>query len=91
MCNTHVKTLNLAGNAIGDRGAQRIARVLTRPTNVIRSVNMSGNNLTEVAGYWLSVALKTAPYLTDLDLSYNCLGDSGVLSTVYSVYNVSLE
>ena len=81
MCNTHVSSIDLSGNAIGDRGAQRLARVLTRPTNVITTVNLSGNGLTDVAGFWLSVALKSAPCLVDLDLSYNALGDSGVSSS----------
>lgn len=76
--NCHVTSIDLAGNAVGDRGAQRLARVLTRPGNQIASLDLSGNGLTAVAAYWLSVAIQRAPCLTSLNLCYNSLGDEGV-------------
>ncbi|XP_067916239.1 NACHT, LRR and PYD domains-containing protein 3-like isoform X2 [Heterodontus francisci] len=76
--NQSLKVLNLGSNNLGDSGVKLLSVALRNPDCKIQKLGLGGNNLTDSCIEDLASALSTNRSLTDLDLSCNKLGDSGV-------------
>ncbi|XP_072894902.1 NACHT, LRR and PYD domains-containing protein 12-like [Hemitrygon akajei] len=70
--------LRLNDNKLGDSGVKLVSAALTNPECEIQKLRLRGVGLTDSGAKDLASALSTNPSLTDLDLSYNELEDSGV-------------
>ncbi|XP_059817322.1 NACHT, LRR and PYD domains-containing protein 3-like [Hypanus sabinus] len=70
--------LNLSGNKLGDSGVKLVSVALRNPECKIQTLGLRNVGLTDSGVEDLVSALSTKPSLTDLDLSENKLGDSGV-------------
>uniref|UniRef100_A0A4W3J4X5 NACHT, LRR and PYD domains-containing protein 3-like n=1 Tax=Callorhinchus milii TaxID=7868 RepID=A0A4W3J4X5_CALMI len=69
--------LLLLGNNLGDCGVKRLCEALRNPECKIQSLWLDSNNLTADCTEDLTSALSTNHSLTELNLSYNNLGDCG--------------
>ncbi|XP_067916037.1 NACHT, LRR and PYD domains-containing protein 12-like isoform X4 [Heterodontus francisci] len=76
--NRSLTDLNLNYNELGDSGVKLLSEALRNPDCKIQKLWLVGNNLTDSCIEDLASTLSTNRSLTDLDLSYNKLGDSGV-------------
>ncbi|XP_059817765.1 ribonuclease inhibitor-like [Hypanus sabinus] len=76
--NPSLTELNLSGNKLGDSGVKLVSAALRNPECKIQRLGLSGVGLTDSGAEDLVSALSTNPSLTELDLSGNKLGDSGV-------------
>ncbi|XP_078286322.1 NACHT, LRR and PYD domains-containing protein 3-like isoform X2 [Rhinoraja longicauda] len=72
------RELGLESNNLGDSGVKRISVALRNPTCQIQKLGLSYNGLSESGAEELVSALSANHSLTDLNLSGNKLGDSGV-------------
>ncbi|XP_067882420.1 NACHT, LRR and PYD domains-containing protein 3-like [Heterodontus francisci] len=70
--------LSLGSNKLGDSGVKLLSAALRNPDCKIQKLWLERNNLTDSCFEDLSSALSTKQSLTDLNLSDNKLGDSGV-------------
>ncbi|XP_072893211.1 NACHT, LRR and PYD domains-containing protein 12-like [Hemitrygon akajei] len=70
--------LSLGGNDLGDSGVKLVSVALKNPECKIQKLWLINVGLTDSGAEDLVSALSTNPSLTDLNLSYNKLGDSGV-------------
>ncbi|XP_072892534.1 NACHT, LRR and PYD domains-containing protein 3-like [Hemitrygon akajei] len=70
--------LRLGGNDLGDSGVKLVSAALRNPECKIQRLGLRDVGLTDSGAEDLASALSTKPSLTELDLSYNKLGDSGV-------------
>ncbi|XP_072892597.1 NACHT, LRR and PYD domains-containing protein 12-like [Hemitrygon akajei] len=70
--------LDLSGNKLGDSGVKLVSAALMNPECKIQKLELNNVDLTDSGAEDLVSALRTNPSLTELDLSYNKLGDSGV-------------
>ncbi|XP_059817419.1 NACHT, LRR and PYD domains-containing protein 3-like [Hypanus sabinus] len=70
--------LYLGGNKLGDSGVKLVSAALRNPECKIQKLGLDNVGLTDSGAEALASALSTNPSLTELDLSYNKLGDSGV-------------
>ncbi|XP_072891839.1 NACHT, LRR and PYD domains-containing protein 3-like [Hemitrygon akajei] len=70
--------LNLSKNKLGDSGVKQVSAALRNPDCKIQKLELYDVGLTDSAAEDLASALTTNPSLTELDLSKNKLGDSGV-------------
>ncbi|XP_072893333.1 NACHT, LRR and PYD domains-containing protein 3-like isoform X1 [Hemitrygon akajei] len=70
--------LRLGGNDLGDSGVKLVSAALRNPECKIQGLGLWRVGLTDSGAEDLGSALSTNPSLTDLDLSRNKLGDSGV-------------
>ncbi|XP_072894162.1 NACHT, LRR and PYD domains-containing protein 3-like [Hemitrygon akajei] len=70
--------LRLGGNQLGDSGVKLVSAALRDPECKIQKLGLMEVGLTVSGAEDLASALSTNPSLTELDLSYNKLGDSGV-------------
>ncbi|XP_059814393.1 NACHT, LRR and PYD domains-containing protein 3-like, partial [Hypanus sabinus] len=68
----------LSYNELGDSGVKLVSAALRNPECKIQRLWLGYVGLTDSGAEDLVSALSTNPSLTDLDLSYNKLGDSGV-------------
>ncbi|XP_067882400.1 NACHT, LRR and PYD domains-containing protein 3-like [Heterodontus francisci] len=73
-----IQVLRLDSNNLGDSGMKLLSVALRNPDCKIQKLELERNNLTDSCFKDLSSALSTNRSLTDLDLSENKLGDSGV-------------
>ncbi|XP_059814598.1 NACHT, LRR and PYD domains-containing protein 3-like, partial [Hypanus sabinus] len=76
--NLSLTGLNLSGNKLGDSGVSIVFAALRNPECKIQRLRLSGVGLTDSDAEDLATDLITNRSLTDLDLSDNKLGDSGV-------------
>ncbi|XP_072892298.1 NACHT, LRR and PYD domains-containing protein 3-like [Hemitrygon akajei] len=70
--------LNLSDNNLGDSGVKLVSAALSNPVCKIQKLWLENVGLTDSGAEDLVTALSTNPSLTELDLSDNKLGDSGV-------------
>ncbi|XP_072894437.1 NACHT, LRR and PYD domains-containing protein 3-like isoform X1 [Hemitrygon akajei] len=70
--------LRLGQNELGDSGVKLVSAALRNPECKIQKLRLRKVGLTDSGAEDLASALSTNPSLTDLYLSYNELGDSGV-------------
>ncbi|XP_069089586.1 NACHT, LRR and PYD domains-containing protein 12-like isoform X2 [Pleurodeles waltl] len=70
--------LNLGGNSLHDPAVSQLCEGLKHPGCRIQALELWMCSLTESSCVALSSVLSTSPSLTDLDLSDNEIGDSGV-------------
>ncbi|XP_062895448.1 LOW QUALITY PROTEIN: NACHT, LRR and PYD domains-containing protein 12-like [Mobula hypostoma] len=70
--------LGLGGNELGDSGVKTVSAALRNPECKIQTLGLYDVGLTDSGAEDLASALSTNPSLTELNLSGNKLGDSGV-------------
>ncbi|XP_078390080.1 NACHT, LRR and PYD domains-containing protein 3-like isoform X3 [Cetorhinus maximus] len=70
--------LRLSYNNLGDSAVKLLSVALRNPDCKIQKLGLDRNNLTVSCAEDLASALRTNHSLTNLDLGYNSLGDSGV-------------
>ncbi|XP_062896162.1 NACHT, LRR and PYD domains-containing protein 3-like [Mobula hypostoma] len=76
--NTSLTELNMSDNKLGDSGVKLVSAALKNPEGKIQKLGLKDVGLTDSGAEDLVSALSTNPSLTELDLSHNKLGDSGV-------------
>ncbi|XP_072893968.1 NACHT, LRR and PYD domains-containing protein 3-like [Hemitrygon akajei] len=76
--NSSLTELGLSGNELGDSGVKLVSAALRNPECKIQKLGLYGVGLTDSGAEDLASALSTNQTLTELDLSVNELGDSGV-------------
>ncbi|XP_072891435.1 NACHT, LRR and PYD domains-containing protein 3-like [Hemitrygon akajei] len=76
--NPSLTELDLNYNELGDSGVKLVFAALRNPECKIQKLGLKCVGLTDSGAEDLASALSTNPSLTELDLSYNKLGDSGV-------------
>ncbi|XP_067834146.1 NACHT, LRR and PYD domains-containing protein 3-like [Heptranchias perlo] len=76
--NRSLTVLDLSNNKLGDSGVKLLSAALRNPNCKIRDLDLWAVGLTASCTKDLSSALSTNRSLTDLNLSNNKLGDSGV-------------
>ncbi|XP_078251744.1 LOW QUALITY PROTEIN: ribonuclease inhibitor-like [Rhinoraja longicauda] len=76
--NPSLTELDLTWNNLGDSGVKPVSAALRNPDCKIQTLGLNGVGLTDSGAEDLASALSTNRSLTELDLSGNNLGDSGV-------------
>ncbi|XP_059816205.1 NACHT, LRR and PYD domains-containing protein 3-like [Hypanus sabinus] len=76
--NPSLTELDLSYNKLGDSGVKLVSAALKNPECKIQKLWLNRVGLTDSGAEDLASALRSNPSLTELDLSYNKLGDSGV-------------
>ncbi|XP_072133014.1 NACHT, LRR and PYD domains-containing protein 3-like isoform X2 [Mobula birostris] len=76
--NPSLTELDLSGNKLEDSGVKLVSAALRNPECKIQKLRLSNVGLTDSGAEDLGSALSTKPSLTELNLSRNKLGDSGV-------------
>ncbi|XP_059817167.1 NACHT, LRR and PYD domains-containing protein 3-like [Hypanus sabinus] len=76
--NPSLTELDLSNNKLGDSGVKLVSAALRNPECKIQKLELRDVGLTDSGAEDLVSALSTNPSLTELDLSNNKLGDSGV-------------
>ncbi|XP_078251373.1 NACHT, LRR and PYD domains-containing protein 3-like isoform X4 [Rhinoraja longicauda] len=76
--NPSLTELELSGNNLGDSGVKLVSAALRNPDCKIQRLELCSVGLTDSGAEDLASALSTNRSLTELDLSGNNLGDSGV-------------
>eukprot|EP01006_Ploeotia_vitrea_P063618 TRINITY_DN85898_c0_g1_i1.p1 TRINITY_DN85898_c0_g1~~TRINITY_DN85898_c0_g1_i1.p1 ORF type:complete len:449 (+),score=66.09 TRINITY_DN85898_c0_g1_i1:64-1410(+) len=74
--NTHLTTLNLAGNNLGNEGAACVARVLAENKHLTK-LSLFNNYINDAAVDGLAEGLSQNTSLTSLNLKYNDISDIG--------------
>ncbi|XP_072894538.1 NACHT, LRR and PYD domains-containing protein 3-like isoform X1 [Hemitrygon akajei] len=85
--NPSLTELNLSDNKLGDSGVKLVSAALRNPECKIQKLGLRGVGLTDSGAEDLVSALSTKPSLTELDLSLNELGDSGVKQVFAALRN----
>lgn len=73
----HIEQLSLAFNHIGDRGAEALAQLFSRPDCPIRSLNLAHNSIGLAGIRALCAALRGNTSVVELVLSGNDVGNEG--------------
>ncbi|XP_078421476.1 NACHT, LRR and PYD domains-containing protein 3-like [Cetorhinus maximus] len=76
--NQSLTDLDLGANPLGDSGVKLLSVALRNLGCKIQRLGLKDNNLTDSCAKDLASVISTNQSLTDLDLSFNRLGDSGV-------------
>ncbi|XP_051901950.1 NACHT, LRR and PYD domains-containing protein 12-like [Pristis pectinata] len=76
--NRSLTELDMGGNDLGDSGVKLVSAALRNPESKIQKLWMDKNYLTDSCAEDLASVLVTNHSLTELDLGYNELGDSGM-------------
>ncbi|XP_072892223.1 NACHT, LRR and PYD domains-containing protein 3-like [Hemitrygon akajei] len=76
--NTSLTELILSDNKLGDSGVKLVSAALRNPECKIQKLGLHGVSLTDSGVQDFASTLSTNPSLTELNLSDNKLGDSGV-------------
>ena len=71
-----LRTLDLRGNQIGDRGAKALASALEH-NSLLESLMLDGNHIGDEGAMSLAMALDTNKTLCTLGLAANAIGDAG--------------
>ncbi|XP_059817063.1 ribonuclease inhibitor-like isoform X2 [Hypanus sabinus] len=85
--NRSLTELDLANNELGDSGVKLVSEALRNPECKIQKLCLRSVGLTAAGVEDLTSALSTNCSLTELDLGYNKLGDSGVKLVFEAVRN----
>ncbi|KAL4094381.1 hypothetical protein PRIC1_010042 [Phytophthora ramorum] len=72
-----LKRVNLAHNSIGERGGILLGAMLTKPTCVVRALDVSWNNIRRSGAVAMGIAMRTNTSLQTLHMSMNRCGDGG--------------
>ncbi|KAG1941638.1 NACHT, LRR and PYD domains-containing protein 12-like [Pimephales promelas] len=76
---SHLRTLNLSDNKLGDSGVKLLSAGLENPLCKLKELWLDNCGVTDEGCVALASALRSNPsHLREMDLSYNKLGDSGV-------------
>ncbi|XP_069036272.1 ribonuclease inhibitor-like [Lepisosteus oculatus] len=76
---SHLRVLDLRSNYSAGKEVKLLCSVLRNPACKMETLRLSGCQITECGCEALASALQSRPSsLTELDLSHNCLGDTGV-------------
>ncbi|XP_029935042.1 NACHT, LRR and PYD domains-containing protein 12-like [Myripristis murdjan] len=91
--NLHLTELDLSDNKLQDSGVKLLSAGLESPNCRLKTLRLTDCQVTDEGCASLASALKSNPHLTELDLSYNELLDSGVklLSDLVESPNCSLK
>uniref|UniRef100_A0A667YY93 NACHT domain-containing protein n=1 Tax=Myripristis murdjan TaxID=586833 RepID=A0A667YY93_9TELE len=91
--NPHLTELDLSDNQLQDSGVKLLSAGLESPNCRLKTLRLTDCQVTDEGCASLASALKSNPHLTELDLSYNYLQDSGVklLSDLVESPNCSLK
>ncbi|XP_057227458.1 ribonuclease inhibitor isoform X1 [Malurus melanocephalus] len=76
--NKQLKVLHMGENKLGDAGVEILSEGLMHPNCNIQSLWLGNCDLTASCCATLANIMATKPCLTELDLSYNPLGDEGI-------------
>ncbi|XP_078251071.1 NACHT, LRR and PYD domains-containing protein 3-like isoform X2 [Rhinoraja longicauda] len=76
--NPSLTELHLSGNKLGDSGVKLVSAALGSPDCKIQTLGLNNVGLTDSGAEDLVSALSTNPSLTELELSFNKLGNFGV-------------
>ncbi|XP_041036643.1 NACHT, LRR and PYD domains-containing protein 3-like [Carcharodon carcharias] len=76
--NQLLTNLDLGNNKLGDSGVKQLSVALRNPDCKIQRLGLEDNALTDSSAEDLALAFSTNQLLTNLNLGYNKLGDSGV-------------
>ncbi|XP_059816550.1 NACHT, LRR and PYD domains-containing protein 12-like isoform X3 [Hypanus sabinus] len=89
--NPSLTELNLTGNKLGDSGVKLVLSALRNPECKIQKLRLGYVGLTDSGAEDLVSALSTKPSLTELHLSVNDLGDSGVKLVLSALRNAECK
>ncbi|XP_072891766.1 NACHT, LRR and PYD domains-containing protein 3-like isoform X1 [Hemitrygon akajei] len=89
--NPSLTKLDLSANKLGDSGVKLVSAALRSPECKIQKLWLHNVGLTDSGAKDLASALSTNPSLTELDLSDNKLGDSGVKLVSAALRNPKCE
>jgi len=84
--NCKLRSLNLAGNNIGDKGVEQLGKVLVN-NNQLRSLNLKHNNIGDKGVKELVKAFVNNNELRSLNLGNNNIGDKGVQELAKGLVN----
>ncbi|XP_063049788.1 NACHT, LRR and PYD domains-containing protein 12-like [Engraulis encrasicolus] len=91
---SHLRELYLDVNELGDSGVKQISTLLRNPDCKLQTLRLEDCSITELGCAALTSALISNPsHLTELSLSNNTLGDSGVkqISTLLRIPSCKLQ
>ncbi|XP_072133414.1 uncharacterized protein [Mobula birostris] len=89
--NPSLTELNLNDNLLGDSGVKLLSAALGNPECKLQKLQLDNIGLTDSGAKDLASALSTNPSLTELNLSVNKLGDSGVKLVSEALRNSKCE
>ncbi|XP_029412681.1 ribonuclease inhibitor isoform X3 [Nannospalax galili] len=83
--NRSLLELQMSNNPLGDSGVQELCKALGQPGTVLRVLWLGDCDVSDIGCRSLAPILLASRSLRELDLSNNCMGDSGVLQLMESI------